>query len=98
MRAYREFLPTAPEELGIFVGLKTVPPTDPFPRDYWSKRACALVSSYNGPAAEGEQIMAQAAQDAPAADLQLDGRDAVPGDPGAVRSIFPDGPAVVLEG
>ncbi len=31
MRAYRDFLPTAPEELGIFVGLKTVPPTDPFP-------------------------------------------------------------------
>src|ERR1700752_2513597 len=29
MRAYRDFLPTAPEELGIFVGLKTVPPMDP---------------------------------------------------------------------
>jgi FAD/FMN-containing dehydrogenase len=57
MRAYREFLPTAPEELGMFVGLKTVPPTDPFPRDYWSKRACALVSSYNGPAAQGEQLV-----------------------------------------
>src|SRR5258708_2259999 len=30
MRAYREFLPKAPEELGTFVGLKTVPSMDPF--------------------------------------------------------------------
>ncbi|MBI4791509.1 MAG: FAD-binding oxidoreductase, partial [Deltaproteobacteria bacterium] len=29
MRAYRDFLPTAPEELGAFVGLKTVPSMDP---------------------------------------------------------------------
>ena len=33
MRAYREFLPKAPEELGPFVGLKTVPSMDPFPRE-----------------------------------------------------------------
>jgi hypothetical protein len=58
MRAYRDFLPTAPEELGVFVGLKTVPPLDPFPRDYWGKRACAIIGSYNGPAAEGEKAMA----------------------------------------
>ena len=32
MRAYRDFLPTAPEELGAFVGLKTVPSMDPFPK------------------------------------------------------------------
>src|SRR5437763_4683338 len=31
MRAYRDFLPAAPEGLGVFVGLKTVPPMDPFP-------------------------------------------------------------------
>ncbi len=59
MRAYRDFLPTAPEELGAFIGLKTVPSMDPFPRDYWGKRACAIISSYNGTAAEGEQIMAR---------------------------------------
>jgi hypothetical protein len=58
MRAYRDFLPSAPEDLGIFVGLKTVPPTDPFPRDYWGKRACAIIGAYNGPAAEGERLMA----------------------------------------
>src|SRR5216683_6477237 len=58
MRAYREFLPTAPEELGSFVGLKTVPSLDPFPRDHWGKRACAIISSYNGPAEQGQKLMA----------------------------------------
>src|SRR6266540_145835 len=52
MRAYRDFLPTAPEELGAFVGLKTVPSMDPFPKDYWGRRACAVISGYNGPAEE----------------------------------------------
>ena len=43
-------LPSAPEELGSFLGLKTVLSTDPFPREYWGKRACALFSCYNGSA------------------------------------------------
>jgi hypothetical protein len=58
MRAYRDFLPTAPEELGAFVGLKTVLPMDPFPKDYWGRLACAVISSYNGSAVEGEKVMA----------------------------------------
>jgi hypothetical protein len=58
MRAYRDFLPGAPEDLGIFVGLKTVPPTDPFPKPHWGKRACAIIGSYNGSAADGEKAMA----------------------------------------
>jgi FAD/FMN-containing dehydrogenase len=58
MRAYREFLPAAPEELGVFVGLKTVPPMDPFPKDYWGRRACAVIGSYNGTAADGQRVLA----------------------------------------
>ncbi len=58
MRAYRDFMATAPEELGAFVGLKTVPPTDPFPKEHWNKRACAIISAYAGPPAEGEKVMA----------------------------------------
>ena len=65
MRAYRDFLPTAPEELGAFVGLKTVPSMDPFPKDYWGRRACAVISSYNGPAAEGEKVMARLLKSVP---------------------------------
>jgi FAD binding domain/Berberine and berberine like len=65
MRAYRDFLPTAPEELGAFVGLKTVLSTDPFPKDYWGRRACAVISSYNGPAEEGEKVMGRLLKSVP---------------------------------
>jgi len=58
MATYRDFIPTAPEELGLFVGLKTVPPTDPFPKEHWNKRACALIGAFNGPIAEGQKLMA----------------------------------------
>jgi hypothetical protein len=58
MRAYRDFLPKAPEELGSFVGLKTVPSMEPFPREGWGKRACAVISSYNGPAEDGQKALA----------------------------------------
>lgn len=58
MRAYRDFLPTASEDLGVFVGLKTVPSFEPFPKDHWGKRACALISSYNGSAADGQKVLA----------------------------------------
>ena len=58
MRAYRDFLPSAPEELGSFVGLKTVPSTEPFPREHWGRKVCAVISCFNGPAAKGEQVIA----------------------------------------
>src|SRR5687767_9620934 len=48
MRAYRDFLPNAPKELGAFVGLKTVPSMDPFPQEHWGKRPVAVISSFNG--------------------------------------------------
>ena len=57
MRAYGDFLPTAPEELGAFVGLKSVPPVDPFPAEHQGKHACAIISCYNGPAETGEAVM-----------------------------------------
>jgi len=50
MRGYRDFISSAPQDLGIFVGLKTVPPMDPFPREHWNKRACAIIGAYNGSA------------------------------------------------
>jgi len=57
MRAYRDFLPGAPEELGSFVGLKTVPPVEPFPEEHQGKRACAIISCYNGSEKEGRKVM-----------------------------------------
>ena len=66
MATYRDFLGKAPEELGLFVGLKTVPPTDPFPREHWNKRACALIGAFNGPVAEGHDVMAPLLEKLPA--------------------------------
>jgi FAD/FMN-containing dehydrogenase len=57
MQAYRDFIGAAPEELGIFVGLKTVPSVDPFPKDYWGRRACAIIGSYAGPGAEAQLVL-----------------------------------------
>ena len=37
MRAIATSLASAPAELGSFVGLKTVPPTAPFPKEHWGK-------------------------------------------------------------
>jgi hypothetical protein len=65
MRAYRDSLPTAPEDLGAFVGLKTVPSMEPFPKNYWGRRACAVISSYNGSAEEGEKVMARLLKSVP---------------------------------
>jgi hypothetical protein len=57
MTTYRDRIGKAPEELGLFVGLKTVPPVDPFPREHWNKRACALIGSYNGPAGDAKRAL-----------------------------------------
>ncbi len=58
MRAYRDFLPGAPEALGIFLGLKRVLPTDPFPSEHWGQDACAIVGCYDGPADAGQAALA----------------------------------------
>jgi FAD/FMN-containing dehydrogenase len=65
MQTYRDYLPEAPEELGIFVGLKTVPSMDPFPREGWGKRACAIVGIYDGAAADGEKALAPILEEVP---------------------------------
>jgi hypothetical protein len=66
MRTYRDFISAAPEELGLFVGLKTVPPTDPFPKEHWGKRACALIGAFNGPVADGQKLIASVLEKLPA--------------------------------
>ena len=58
LRRYREFLPRAPEDLGAFVGLKTVPSSAPFPKEHWGERICLLMSCYNGTEADGKKVLA----------------------------------------
>ncbi len=57
MQTYRDLIANASPELGLFVGLKTVPPTDPFPREHWGKKAAALIGAYNGSADNGIAAM-----------------------------------------
>ncbi|MBV8713978.1 MAG: FAD-binding oxidoreductase [Chloroflexi bacterium] len=91
MRAYRDFLPTAPEELGIFVGLKTVPPVDPFPRDYWGRRACAIIGSYNGAAEQGAPLMSQLLEQVPPPIFNWMGQMAFPAMQALFDPFFPKG-------
>jgi FAD/FMN-containing dehydrogenase len=65
MQWYREFLPRSPRELGAFVGLKTVPSADPFPKEIQGKKICALISCYGGPVGEGEELMKQVRKELP---------------------------------
>jgi hypothetical protein len=48
MQRYREFLPDASEDLGIFLGLKTILSSPPFPENLWGRRFCLLMACYNG--------------------------------------------------
>lgn len=91
MRAYRDFLPTAPEELGAFVGLKTVPSMDPFPKEYWGRRACAIISSYNGAASEGEAVMARLLDAVPAPIFNWMGEMPFPSMQALFDPFFPKG-------
>ncbi len=58
MQRYREVLPQAPEDLGAFIGLKTVLSSAPFPQELWGRRICLLMSCYNGPESEGRKALA----------------------------------------
>lgn len=58
MRAYRDFLPKAPEELGALVGLKMVPANSPFPKEFWGAKICLLVPCYNGSEEDGKKALA----------------------------------------
>jgi hypothetical protein len=57
MQWYRDFLPTAPLELCSFLGLQTVPSTEPFPKEHWGKKIVVLVSCYNGTADDGQKAV-----------------------------------------
>ena len=73
MQWYREFLPKAPLDWGVFVGIKTVPSTDPFPKEIWGKKIIALIGCYNGSAADGEKAFAPVRKELPPAILDWAG-------------------------
>lgn len=84
MQWYREFLPRAPRELGAFVGLKTVPSADPFPKEIQGKKICALISCYSGPVEQGQALFKNLRKDLPPPILDWMGAMPFP----ALQSMF----------
>lgn len=84
MQWYREFLPQAPVELGSFLGLKMVPSTEPFPKEHWGKKICALISCYSGPLDKAEEVMKPIRQELPSPILDWMGPMPFP----AIQSLF----------
>jgi FAD/FMN-containing dehydrogenase len=57
MKWYRQFLPQAPLDLSPFVHLGTVASGEPFPKDLWGKKTCAVVVCYTGPLEKAEEAV-----------------------------------------
>ena len=58
MQHYRDFLPTAPEEFSVFIGLKTILSSPPFPEELWGKQFCLLMCCFDGPEEKGKAALA----------------------------------------
>jgi FAD/FMN-containing dehydrogenase len=48
LRWYRDFIPTAPDDLNGFFAFLVVPATAPFPEDLWGQKMCGVVWCYTG--------------------------------------------------
>ncbi|SDJ96836.1 FAD/FMN-containing dehydrogenase [Ferrimonas sediminum] len=84
MQWYRDFLPSAPTRLCTFLGLKTVPPSAPFPQSIWNRKICALISCFNGSEAEAQAALAPMLKDLPEPLFQHMGAMPFP----AIQSLF----------
>jgi hypothetical protein len=91
MQWYRDFLPTTPLELCSFFGIKTMPSTLPFPKEHWGKKVCALISCYNGSAADGEKAMQRIRKELPPVLLDWAGPMPFPALNGLFDPLMPKG-------
>jgi FAD/FMN-containing dehydrogenase len=58
LRAVRELMERAPDELTVFVALITAPPEPPFPDALQGRPAVAVALAWSGDPAEGERVIA----------------------------------------
>lgn len=65
---WREFIPTAPEELSGFFAFLTVPPVPPFPESLHLRRVCAIIWCYSGPSDQADAVFQPARRLAPMLD------------------------------
>ena len=55
---WRDFMATAPERLSGLVEFSTIPQDPAYPENTWGRRVVALAHVYDGPADEGERVIA----------------------------------------
>ena len=60
LRWYREFLPSAPEDLNGFFAFLTVPPGPPFPEELHLQKMCGVVWSWAGALEDADSALAEA--------------------------------------
>jgi FAD/FMN-containing dehydrogenase len=68
MRFYREFLPTAPEDLSGLWAFLSVPPGPPFPEELHHQKMCGVIWCWTGQGAAAEDVLAPARSLSPALD------------------------------
>ena len=55
---WRDFMATAPERLSGLAEFSTIPSDPAYPEECWGRRVLALAHVYDGPAEEGERVIA----------------------------------------
>lgn len=91
MRRYRDFLPDAPEALCVFLGLKRVMATAPFPEELWGRPICLLMTFYDGDEAEGRAALAPLLDALPQPLFDWRGTMPYPAVQGMFDGLFPRG-------
>ena len=91
LSVYREFLPSAPRELGGFFAYHVVPPAPPFPEALHLREVCGVVWCYVGPEEKATKAMAPLLAELP--EPLLNGVQAMPHAmlQGAFDGLYPPG-------
>ncbi len=90
MAAYREWLPSAPRNVGAFFAFHTVPPGPPFPEEIHMRKVCGIVWCIVGSDEEAEEAMAPMLAVAPPL-MQGAQRVPFPGLNSAFDGLYPPG-------
>ena len=90
LRFYREFIETAPEELGAFFAFQIAPPLPFIPEERHGETMCLVVTCWTGPIEEGERVIAPLLEIAPVA-AQHVGPMPYPALNGAFDALLPAG-------
>jgi FAD/FMN-containing dehydrogenase len=90
MKWYRDFLPSAPDDLGGFFAFLTVPPGPPFPENLHLKKMCGIVWTYAGDLSKAESVFKPIRSFKPPA-LDLVGPLPHPALQGMFDPIYPSG-------